>query len=207
MKNQLLLFAFLLALLVTACKPATKEVAEEPMVDTTAVAPAPAPVTVDSAAIAAKYNEEHAKKPSTNQNPYKSQKGKMEKVDSDPVIATYEAPADTAVHADNMGVYYYPSKWAAFPGGEKALDKFLADNLVYPDDAIDHGIEGTVYVNLIVDEKGNIIQANIDSKRIGYGLETEVLRVVKLMPAWSPGEYNHQSVKTKFTLPVVFDLK
>jgi len=206
MKKQLLQLVILLALLITACKPATKEVAEEPVVDTTAVAPAPAPM-VDSAAIAAKYNAEHAKKPSTNQNPYKTTKGKQEKVDSDPVLVTYEAGADTTIRADNMGVYYYPSKWASFPGGEAALDKFLADNLKYPDDAIDHGIEGTVYVNLIVDEKGSIIQANIDSKRIGYGLETEVLRVIKLMPAWNPGEYNHQSVKTKFTLPVVFDLK
>ena len=206
MKKQPYQLVIFLALFIIACKPAAKEYADEPTTDNTTVTPAPTP-GIDSAAIAAKYNAEHSKRTGTNQNPYRSQKGKMEKVDSDPVFIAYDASPDTTIRVNNMGIYYYPTKWAAFPGGEVALDKFLEDNLVYPEDAIENGIEGTVFVDLMVDEKGSIVQANIDSKRIGYGLENEVLRVVKLMPAWSPGEYNQQSVKTKFTLPVVFDLQ
>jgi len=208
MKNHLFLLAFTLALFVASCKPAAKEVTVEPKPDTVVVATPPAPVMVDSAAVAAKYNEQHAKAPGKSTNPYKTEKGKMEKVESDPILIAYDAGPDTTMgHVDPKGVYYYPSKWASFPGGEAALDKFLADNLKYPYDALDNNIEGTVYADIIVDENGSIVETYIVSKHIGYGLENEVLRVIKLMPHWNPGEYNHKTVKTKFTLPVVFDLK
>ena len=208
MKNPLFLLAFFLALFVASCKPTNKEVTEAPKLDTMAVTPAPKTIVIDSASVAALYNEERSKAPAKSQNPYKSEKGKMKKVDTEPVILSYGAATDTTAGSmDVKGVYYNPTKWASFPGGEAALDKFFDDNLKYPFDALDNNIEGTVYADLIVDASGNIGEVNIISKHIGYGLETEVLRVIKLMPRWNPGEYKGQAVKTKFTLPVVFDLK
>jgi len=208
MKNFLFVVMACLALTIISCKPGTKEVAEVKPPDTTAVAPPPPaqPAPIDSAAIAAKYNEEHEK--SMAKAPKKTPAPASKKVHTDPPIAVYEAGDDNVEgkHSDD-NIYYYPSKWATFPGGEAALNKYLSDNLKYPKEAQDKGIEGTVYVDLSVDEMGNIVAATVVSKHIGYGLETEVLRVIKSMPKWNPGEYNHQSVKTKFTLPVIFDLK
>ena len=41
-----------------------------------------------------------------------------------------------------------------FPGGEKALKRFLAENIQYPEDAREKGIEGRVFVTSIVNKEG-----------------------------------------------------
>ncbi len=206
MIKQLFFLVICLALFSVACKSENQETNEESEMaqDTTATVG-----VVDSAAITALYAASHAKKVPTNQNMHKStESGKMAKVDSDPVINHHESSDDAAIDLmDENGYYFHPSKWASFPGGEVALDKYLEDNIKYPAMAVDNDVEGTVYATMYVDESGNLVDVAIAGKRIGYGLEEEVLRVLKKMPVWTPGENNDQSVKTKFTLPVTFDLQ
>lgn len=218
------LFVAIVAASVTfnACKPKATETAETPAVDTTAVAATPAPAPMDSAAVAAKQIERHATVKGTNATKYQKHEGKEVRYDSDPVFLHHEhedvqplqgadagASADAASSApvDLEGYYYLPATWATFPGGEVALDKFLAENLKYPRQAIDAGVQGTVYTSLYVDEMGQVIDARFPGKRLGYGLEEEVARVIKMMPRWNPGSYNNAQVKSKFVLPVRFEIK
>lgn len=92
-----------------------------------------------------------------------------------------------------------------FPGGEAARNSFLAENIVYPKQAVENGIQGTVYVQFIVDSKGNIADVKI-IRGIGGGCDEEAMRVVKLMPRWKPGKQNGKAVKTLFNMPVYFKL-
>jgi len=95
-----------------------------------------------------------------------------------------------------------------FPGGEKALQQFLKDNLVYPDSAEKDKIQGRVFVGFVVEKDGIVSDVKIVGKNInGYGLEEEALRVVKLMPKWNPGKtLNGLPTAVKFTLPISFKL-
>ena len=68
----------------------------------------------------------------------------------------------------------------AYPGGAKAMDQFVKDNLVYPDEAIRQKIAGTVSLIADVDYKGNVIKT-IVKKGIGFGCDEEASRVVGMM--------------------------
>ncbi|MBR4199431.1 MAG: energy transducer TonB [Bacteroidales bacterium] len=90
-----------------------------------------------------------------------------------------------------------------FPGGDKAMYEFLAKNLKYPQAAKDSNIQGTVYVQFVVEKDGSIVESKV-LRDIGGGCGKEALRVVKLMPKWIPRKQGGKQVRSEFTLPIVF---
>lgn len=74
-----------------------------------------------------------------------------------------------------------------YPGGQKALDAFLADNVRYPAAAMENGIEGVVGVDFTVNADGSIGSIKI-VRLVDPDLEQEAIRVVKSMPAWIPAD-------------------
>ncbi len=112
-----------------------------------------------------------------------------------------------AMTADNEGVYNNVDVWPAYPGGQKALEDFFASNVEYPQQAADNNTEGSVNISFIVDENGKVWSPHIVGKKVGDGLEDEALRVFNKMPNWTPGKIKGKNVKTRFTLPVRFQLE
>lgn len=100
---------------------------------------------------------------------------------------------------------YNVEKWPEFPGGVSAMMKFLSDNLKYTSTARSINLEGTVYVSFVIWKDGSIRRVKIE-RSIGAGLDEEVLRVVGLMPNWTPGIQNGRSVSVIYNLPVKFKL-
>jgi len=94
----------------------------------------------------------------------------------------------------------------SFEGGEGKLFEWLGKNIVYPPDAIQVGIEGTVVVIFVVEKDGSITNAQL-LKKIGGGCDEEVLRIMKIMPKWKPGIQNSVHVRVQFILPVRFNLE
>lgn len=92
---------------------------------------------------------------------------------------------------------------AEFPGGINKARQFIANNLQYPREAQENGIEGTVRVKFMVELDGSISNIEIVSK-LGYGLDEEVIRVIKRMPKWAPAKADSKPVKSYFTMPVSF---
>ncbi len=107
---------------------------------------------------------------------------------------------------DATGIYKNVDYIPSFPGGYKGLQKYFDDNLQYPADAQDNGVEGTVRVGFTVDENGKLMNPMVEGNNEGYGLDEEALRVINKMPMWVPGKINGKPVKTKFILPVKFVL-
>ncbi|NIG56863.1 energy transducer TonB [Chitinophaga sp. Cy-1792] len=93
-----------------------------------------------------------------------------------------------------------------FPGGEKALMKYLNNNVHYPRVAEENGIEGTVYIQFVVWKDGSISEVKLTGAHKGGGLEEEAARVVRSMPKWKPGRQNGQYVAVYYTLPISFRL-
>ena len=137
--------------------------------------------------------------------PNPAKKGMKGKVAIAPVMSP-KTDANAKMEADKTGVYSNVEILPSFPGGYKGLQKFFDDNLEYPADASNDGVEGTVNVSFVVDETGKLTTTAIEGENLGYGLEAEALRVVNKMPAWNAGKLKGKNVKTRFTLPVVFQL-
>jgi periplasmic protein TonB len=162
--------------------------------DTTAIQKDAAAMNADKAAAMKKMDTA-----TTKPNPDK--KGKKGKI-SIPMMEQ-AANANTEM-MDKEG--YYTNIYPSYDGGQNALAKFFENNIQYPQDATDNGIEGTVNISFAVDEKGKISSAKTTNPTIGYGIEEEALRVFKKMPTWKPGALKGKNVKTKYNLPVRFQL-
>lgn len=94
----------------------------------------------------------------------------------------------------------------SFPGGDEALLKYLGKNIKYPAIAKDAGIQGTVYVTFVVDEKGDVRDVKV-LRSIGGGTDEEAIRVVENMPRWKPGKQRGKAVKVQYNLPIRFTLR
>jgi protein TonB len=95
-----------------------------------------------------------------------------------------------------------------FPGGQRALDNYITHTVKYPQQAIDDDVSGTVHVSFVVDEQGHVTKARVlDRANLGDGLDQEALRVVKNMPAWTPGMVKGKKVKTRMELPINFQVE
>ncbi|WP_240635353.1 energy transducer TonB [Hymenobacter rigui] len=89
-----------------------------------------------------------------------------------------------------------------FKGGRKGVLSFLKENLHYPEGATS---EGKVFVTFTVAADGRVKNASI-VKGLEPLLDQEVLRVIKLMPAWNPGNQQGRAVDVRYTLPITFSL-
>ncbi|MCU0432917.1 MAG: energy transducer TonB [Bacteroidia bacterium] len=90
--------------------------------------------------------------------------------------------------------------------GRAALEKFLADNTRYPEQAKKNNITGFVVVGFMVKEDGSLTDFRI-LKSLGYGCDEEAMRVAKLMPAWNPGKQNGKVVPMEMNVSVKFGVK
>ncbi len=94
----------------------------------------------------------------------------------------------------------------SFPGGEAELNKFLYKHIEYPIMARESGIQGRVFVTFVVEVDGSITDIKV-SRGIGGGCDEEAVRVIKMMPRWTPGKQRGKSVRVQFNLPVKFVLQ
>jgi protein TonB len=93
-----------------------------------------------------------------------------------------------------------------YPGGLTAMIEYIGNNLRYPSIAIYNKIEGTVIVEFVVTYEGKICNARI-LKDIGGGCGEEALRLVNMMPDWSPGTQRGKPVNVRLRIPVRFKLR
>ncbi|WP_171595580.1 M56 family metallopeptidase [Marinifilum caeruleilacunae] len=112
---------------------------------------------------------------------------------------------DGAIYMNGKKSYTMVDEMPEFPGGEKEMLKFIAQNVKYPKEAQKEGISGRVFVTFTVNEEGMI-----DSTRIVRGvspsLDNEAMRVIKSMPKWTPGKEKGKPVSVVYTLPIKFSL-
>lgn len=93
-----------------------------------------------------------------------------------------------------------------FPGGETKKNKFLRENINYPMEAREAGLQGTVYITFVVERDGKISDIRL-LRGIGAGCDEEALRVIRLMPKWNPGTQKGKPVRVQMNLPIVFSLR
>ena len=96
----------------------------------------------------------------------------------------------------------------SFVGGEKALSKYIASNINYPQKELEAKIEGTVYVTFIVQKDGKVSDVEImSSVENGKNLDKEAIRIMNEMPLWTPGMQEEVPVAVRFNLSIPFNIK
>jgi TonB family protein len=95
-----------------------------------------------------------------------------------------------------------------FPGGADALQKFMVNNIRYPQVCLETDVQGKVYVRFVVNTDGSIEKVEVlrgipDCRE----LDKEAVRFVKSMPKWKPGIVNGKPVKVYMTLPIRFHVE
>ena len=109
---------------------------------------------------------------------------------------------------DEDKVYEFENvdKIPEFSNGGETIHEWLDKNLIYPKECKDKKIEGSVYVNYIVERDGKL--SNIHSTQAAHpALEKEAIRVIGLMPKWKPAVHEGKTVRCKYRTPIMFLIK
>lgn len=92
-----------------------------------------------------------------------------------------------------------------FPGGAVALMKWLTKNLRYPPYARQQKLQGRVVTQFIVNVDGSLSDLKV-VQPVDPSLDREALRVLRMMPAWKPGQQDNKPCRTMVCIPIVFKL-
>ncbi|MBC7863148.1 MAG: energy transducer TonB [Bacteroidia bacterium] len=96
-------------------------------------------------------------------------------------------------------------KMPQYPGGNDSIAAFLRRNLRYPESAKNAKIQGTVFLEFVIDAGGKIKDI-VATKYPSKALADEAARVIKLMPKWKPARQNGKNLQMSWSLPVNFVL-
>jgi TonB family protein len=78
----------------------------------------------------------------------------------------------------------------------------------YPEIEKENNIQGTVYVQFVVNKEGYVEDVKvIRGVKDGAGLEREAIKAVRSLKRFEPGYQNGKAVKVKMTVPIKFTLK
>lgn len=89
-----------------------------------------------------------------------------------------------------------------FPGGNKVLFTFISKNFKYTDEMKENELKGRVVASFVVEKDGSITDIKV-VRGIGYETDYEVIRVLKSMPKWIPGEQNGKKVRCSYVIPIM----
>jgi protein TonB len=99
---------------------------------------------------------------------------------------------DTSIIIDKMPV---------FPGGQQGLTNYLQTHFKKSKIISRNETEGTVYVRFIVDANGAVTDCKI-IKSVNSHVNAEIIRIVKSMPNWKPGEQHGIPIPVSTVLPL-----
>jgi periplasmic protein TonB len=108
---------------------------------------------------------------------------------------------------DNNPGLVFVQEPATFEGGDlNNFRNWVSNNIVYPADAVDAGINGKVTVQFAVNSKGKVVDVKI-LRSLHPSVDKEVVNCLLKSPTWIPAKQGGNKVKQLFTIPVNFSLK
>jgi len=94
-----------------------------------------------------------------------------------------------------------------FQGGdENQFSKWINSKVVYPQSAVENGVQGRVWVKFTVSTSGAVENVSV-IRGIDSALDKEALRVVSSSPKWVPGKQRGKPVRVVYQIPVTFQLR
>lgn len=138
--------------------------------------------------------------------------GEQEGNDDDDLLKALEESLDDDMSLASLGVdpnnplnFHIADELPQFPGGAVEFMKWLTRNLRYPNKARQQKIQGKVVAVFYVEKDGNISGIKV-TRSLSPECDRETMRVLRMMPKWTPGIQNDRPCRTKVCIPVVFKL-
>ena len=94
---------------------------------------------------------------------------------------------------------------ALFHGGNKGWLEWVEENMRYPEEAKENGVQGRVIISFIINPDGTTSNAKI-VRGVHPALDREAMRLISIMPKWIPAKREGKCIKQKYTVPVTFKL-
>ncbi len=115
----------------------------------------------------------------------------------------------TYVNSEGKMIYNKAEVDPSFVGGKKAMMQYLNENIQFPEDAEKEELEGTVFVDFVITEAGDVREVGVTDapgEDVDQRFRDEAIRVVSSMPKWVPGKQRGKPVQVKYSLPIAFQI-
>ncbi|MBI4649581.1 MAG: energy transducer TonB [Bacteroidia bacterium] len=116
----------------------------------------------------------------------------------------YNIEKETTILGD-IYAYSLLEEKPEFPGGSPALQAFIAENTGYPVNSQLDRVCGQVIVSFVINTFGEVTSPKIYSG-INEELDNEALRVISIMPRWTPGFRDATPVNVQIQVPFTFNI-
>lgn len=93
-----------------------------------------------------------------------------------------------------------------YPGGKEAMFAYLGENIKYPEYTKKDSIQGTVYVQFLASETGELKEVK-SIKNVHASLDESAVITISSMPNWIPGKIGEKAYAVKMVLLINFVLR
>jgi len=90
--------------------------------------------------------------------------------------------------------------------GDNEFRRWVAQNVIYPQSAIDANMQGRVYVQFVIEKDGSLSNVKV-ARSVDPELDQEAVRVIASSPKWSPGKQQGAPVRVNYSFPITFTIK
>ncbi len=104
---------------------------------------------------------------------------------------------------DTNKIYNFVEHMPQFKKGDSALIQFFSEHLIYPEIAIENGVQGAIHSRFEIRKDGEIGKIEILIKRDEI-LNKELIKVIKSLPRFIPGTKNNKPVNVWYYILVDF---
>ena len=126
-------------------------------------------------------------------------------IDLETEVAIFEYKPTIEVEEEKT-IFVAVEEMPSFHGkGANSFLEWIGKNLLYPEIALENGIEGRVFVYFVVEPNGNVSNVRV-LRGVDPALDAEAIRVVRASPKWYPGKQRGKPVRVGFTFPIQFKL-
>jgi TonB family protein len=88
---------------------------------------------------------------------------------------------------------------------DKELKRAISRYLVYPEDDFENGKEGSVMVEFVIDENGEVANVRtIENRKATPEMQLAAEKAVSRIPKLIPARQGNRNVKVKYVLPITF---
>jgi protein TonB len=114
------------------------------------------------------------------------------------LLFAFNAYGQDSTSVEQDSVYITVDTEPEFPGGMAAMATFFIENFVYP---TQEDIQSKIYLRFIVEKDGTLTNSEA-LKGLSAAYDAEAMRLISIMPNWTPGYVGGQPVRTLFTVPM-----
>ncbi|MFT6984079.1 MAG: TonB family protein [Crocinitomicaceae bacterium] len=97
----------------------------------------------------------------------------------------------------------FPDVEASFPGRVTEMQRWIMNEIKYPETSLNNFESGRVFMSFIVETDGSLTNITVE-RGVTKELDREAKRVIRTFPNWIPAEVQGKAVRTKCWLTIVF---